>query len=163
MRSMSRFRRAGSSLTQMRSNRPLLFVVCLAQFMVILDVSVVNVALPAMRTDLHFSTSGLQWVVNAYTITFAGFMMLGARSADLLGRRRVFVTGTLLFTLSSLACALAQSRGLLIGLRALQGFGGGLVSPATLSIITSRIPAGAERNRAVGLWGAVGALGASSG
>src|SRR5438270_34923 len=98
MRSMSRFRGAGSSLTQMRSNRPLLFVVCLAQFMVILDVSVVNVALPAMRTDLHFSTSGLQWVVNAYTITFAGFMMLGARSADLLGRRRVFVTGTLLFT-----------------------------------------------------------------
>ncbi len=138
-------------------------MVCLAQFMVILDVSVVNVALPAMRTDLHFSTAGLQWVVNAYTITFAGFMMLGARSADLLGRRRVFVAGTLLFTISSLACALSSSQGMLIGVRALQGFGGGLVSPATLSIITSSIPAGAERNRAVGLWGAVGALGASSG
>jgi EmrB/QacA subfamily drug resistance transporter len=131
--------------------------------MVILDVSVVNVALPAMRSDLHFSTSGLQWVVNAYTITFAGFMMLGARTADLLGRRRMFIIGTVLFTLSSLACALAQSRGLLVGLRALQGFGGGIVSPATLSIITSSLPEGRERNRGLGLWAAMGALGASSG
>jgi EmrB/QacA subfamily drug resistance transporter len=145
------------------STRSLLFVVCLAQFMVILDVSVVNVALPAMRGDLHFSTTGLQWVVNAYTITFAGFMMLGARTADLLGRRRMFIVGVLLFTLSSLACAVAQSKGLLIGLRALQGFGGGIVSPATLSIITSSLPEGRERNRGLGLWAAMGALGASSG
>ena len=138
-------------------------MVCLAQFMVILDVAVVNVALPDMRTGLHFSTTGLQWVVNAYTITFAGFLMLGGRSADLLGRRRLFVAGTALFSLSSLICALAASRGLLIGARALQGFGGAVVSPATLSIITSSLPEGPERNRGLGLWGAVGGLGASSG
>jgi EmrB/QacA subfamily drug resistance transporter len=141
----------------------LLFVVCLAQFMVILDVAVVNIALPSMRTSLHFSTAGLQWVVNAYTLTFAGFLMLGGRCADLLGRRRVFIAGTALFTLSSLACALASSRGLLISVRALQGLGGAIVSPATLSIITSTLPEGRERNRGVGMWGAVGGLGASSG
>src|SRR5205085_8164806 len=121
----------------LRSSNALLLAVCLAQFMVILDVAIVNVALPSMRTGLHFSTTGLQWVVNAYTITFAGFLMLGGRSADLLGRRRIFVAGTALFALSSLICALASSRGLLIGARALQGFGGAVVSPATLSIITS--------------------------
>ena len=138
-------------------------VVCLAQFMVILDVSVVNVALPSMRDGLHFSTTGLQWVVNAYTITFAGFLMLGARAADLLGRRRVLLAGTALFALSSLACAVADSRGQLVGLRALQGFGGAIVSPATLSIITSSLPEGSERNRGLGLWGAIGGLGATSG
>ncbi len=131
--------------------------------MVILDVAVVNVALPSMRAGLHFSTTGLQWVVNAYTITFAGFLMLGGRSADLLGRRRVFVAGTALFVLSSLACALADSRSMLIGARALQGFGGAIVSPATLAIITSSLPEGAERNRGLAAWGAIGGLGASSG
>jgi EmrB/QacA subfamily drug resistance transporter len=131
--------------------------------MVILDISVVNVALPSMREGLHFSTTGLQWVVNAYTITFAGFLMLGARAADLLGRRKVLLAGTALFTLSSLACALAESRGLLVGLRALQGLGGAIVSPATLSIITSSLPEGPERNRGLGLWGAIGGLGATSG
>jgi EmrB/QacA subfamily drug resistance transporter len=145
------------------STNALLFVVCLAQFMVILDVAVVNVALPEMRTGLHFSTTGLQWVVNAYTITFAGFMLLGARVADLLGRRRVFVAGTALFAVSSLACALAGSRGMLIGVRALQGFGAAVVSPATLSIITSSLREGPERNRGLGLWAAIGGLGASSG
>jgi EmrB/QacA subfamily drug resistance transporter len=141
----------------------LLLIVCLAQFMVILDVSVVNVALPEIRGGLGFSTTGLQWVVNAYTLTFAGFLMLGGRCADLLGRRRVFIAGTALFTLSSLACALADSRGLLIGARALQGFGGAVLSPATLSILTSSFKEGPERNRALGTWGAMGALGASSG
>jgi EmrB/QacA subfamily drug resistance transporter len=141
----------------------MLFVVCLAQFMVILDVAVVNVALPSMRTGLHFSTTGLQWVVNAYTLTFAGLMMLGGRCADLLGRRRMFLAGVALFTLSSLACAVADTRGLLIGARALQGLGGAIVSPATLSIITSSLPEGRERNRGLGLWAAVGGLGASSG
>ncbi len=141
----------------------LLAVVCLAQFMVILDVAVVNVALPSMRDGLHFSTTGLQWVVNAYTITFAGFLMLGGRSADLLGRRRVFVAGTALFVISSLACALADSRSMLIGARALQGFGGAIVSPATLAIITSSLPEGPERNRGLAAWGAIGGLGASSG
>ncbi len=145
------------------STNALLFVVCLAQFMVILDVAVVNVALPAMRHGLHFSTTGLQWVVNAYTLTFAGFLMLGGRSADLLGRRRVFLAGAALFALSSLVCAVADSRSVLIGARALQGFGGAVVSPATLSIITSRLPEGRERNRGLAAWGAVGGLGASSG
>jgi EmrB/QacA subfamily drug resistance transporter len=145
------------------SSTALLFVVCLAQFMVILDVAVVNVALPDMRTGLHFSTTGLQWVVNAYTLTFAGFLMLGARSADLLGRRRVFLAGAALFAFASLACALSDSRGLLIGARALQGFGGAIVSPATLAIITSALPEGRERNRGLAAWGAVGGLGASSG
>src|SRR5258708_21021503 len=145
------------------STNALLFVVCLAQFMVILDVAVVNIALPSMRAGLHFSTAGLQWVVNAYTLTFAGFLMLGGRCADLLGRRRVFLAGTALFALSSLGCALAGSRGMLISLRALQGVGGAIVSPATLSIITSSLPEGRERNRGLGMWGAVGGLGASSG
>jgi EmrB/QacA subfamily drug resistance transporter len=145
------------------SPNALLFVVCLAQFMVILDVSIVNVALPAMGSGLHFSNSGLQWVLNAYTITFAGFLLLGGRCADLLGRRRVFLTGTALFAVCSLVCALARSRGLLIGARALQGFGGAVLSPATLSLITSSLPEGPQRNRGLAAWGAVGALGASSG
>src|ERR1700748_2058192 len=98
--------------------------------MVILDVAVVNVALPEMRDGLDFSTTGLQWVVNAYTLTFAGFLMLGGRSADLLGRRRVFLVGIALFSISSLACALADSRGLLIGGRGVQGLGCAVVSPA---------------------------------
>ncbi len=131
--------------------------------MVILDVSIVNVALPSIRTGLHFSTTGLQWVVNAYTLTFAGLLMLGGRCADLLGRRRVFLVGTAMFSLSSLACALAASRGLLIGARAVQGMAGAVTSPATLSIITSTLPEGRERNRGLALWGAMGALGASSG
>src|SRR5436309_8996562 len=116
-----------------------------------------------MRTGLDFSTTGLQWVVNAYTITFAGFLMLGARSADLLGRRRVLLAGPALFVLSSLACAVADSPALLISARALQGFGGAIVSPTTLSIITSSLPEGPERNRGLGLWAALGGLGASSG
>ena len=131
--------------------------------MVILDVSIVNVALPSMRSGLHFSTTGLQWVVNAYTLTFAGFLMLGGRSADLLGRRRVFLVGTALFALSSLGCALADSRSLLIAARAIQGLSGAVLSPATLSIITSSFAEGRERNRGLAAWGAVGGLGASSG
>jgi EmrB/QacA subfamily drug resistance transporter len=153
----------GSSSKSDRSTNALLLVVCLAQFMVILDVAIVNVALPSMRVGLHFSTTGLQWVVNAYTLTFAGFLMLGGRAADLLGRRRVFLTGVALFSLSSLVCALADSRGLLIGARGLQGVAGAVLSPATLSIITSSLPEGRERNRGLAAWGAVGGLGASSG
>jgi EmrB/QacA subfamily drug resistance transporter len=145
------------------SGSALLIVVCLAQFMVILDVSIVNVALPSIHSGLGFSTTGLQWVVNAYTLTFAGFLMLGGRCADLLGRRRVFLAGTALFAFSSLMCTLADSRGLLLGARALQGFGGAILSPATLSILTSSFEAGPARNRALGMWAAMGALGASSG
>jgi EmrB/QacA subfamily drug resistance transporter len=146
-----------------RSKNALLLVVCLAQFMVILDVAIVNVALPSMRAGLHFSTTGLQWVVNAYTLTFAGFLMLGGRSADLLGRRRVFLAGTAMFALSSLGCALADSRDLLIAARGIQGLSGAVLSPATLSIITSTFAEGRERNRGLAAWGAVGGLGASSG
>src|SRR5205085_1431697 len=146
-----------------RSTNALLAAVCLAQFMVILDVAIVNIALPAMRHGLHFSSTGLQWVVNSYTIAFAGFLMLGARSADLLGRRRVLIAGVGLFALASLVSALASSPGLLVGARALQGFAGAAVSPATLSIITSSLPEGPERNRGLGLWAALGGLGASSG
>ena len=131
--------------------------------MVILDVAIVNVALPSMRAGLHFSPTGLQWVVNAYTLTFAGFLMLGGRAADLLGRRRVFLAGTALFALTSLVCAVASSRGLLIGARALQGMAGAIVSPASLSIITSSLPEGPARNRGLGAWAAMGGLGASSG
>jgi EmrB/QacA subfamily drug resistance transporter len=148
---------------RLASTNALLAVVCLAQFMVILDVSIVNIALPSIRNGLHFSTTGLQWVVNAYTLTFAGLLMLGGRAADLLGRRRVFLAGTAMFAASSLVCALASSRGLLIGARGIQGIAGAVSSPATLSIITSTLPEGRERNRGLALWGAMGALGASSG
>src|ERR1700677_801339 len=115
----------------LNSKRALLVVACVAQFMVLLDVSIVNVALPSIHGKLGFSTTGLQWVVNAYTLTFAGFLMLGGRCADLLGRRRVFLAGTALFALSSLLCALADSRGLLIAARSVQGIGGAAISPAS--------------------------------
>src|SRR5438105_9064494 len=146
-----------------KSSNLILVVVCLAQFMVILDISIVNVALPSIRNGLGFSTTGLQWVVNAYTLTFAGLLMLGGRSADLIGRRRVLLAGTAMFALSSLACAVASSRGLLIGARGVQGIAGAVSSPATLSIITSTLPEGPKRNRGLAMWGAMGALGASSG
>src|ERR1700710_315339 len=115
----------------------LLLIVCLAQLMVILDISIVNVALPSIHSGLGFSTTGLQWVVNAYTLTFAGFLMLGGRAADLLGRRRVLLFGTGAFAASSALCAVVSSPGLLIAARAVQGLAGAIVSPATLSIITT--------------------------
>jgi EmrB/QacA subfamily drug resistance transporter len=151
--------------TSRRSTTPtlLLVVVCLAQFMVILDVSIVNVALPSIRHGLHFSTTGLEWVVNAYTLTFSGLLLLGGRAADLLGRQRVFLTGVGLFGAASLLCAVASSRGLLVGARALQGIGGAVMAPATLAIITTSFAEGAERNRALGIWGAMAGLGGSSG
>ena len=143
--------------------RATLLLSCLAQFMVILDVSVVNVALPSIRTALHFSEQDLQWVVNAYTVTFAGFMLLGGRAADLLGRRRVFVAGLLLFGLASLAGGFAESQGTLIAARAVQGLGGAVIAPASLSILTATFEEGAARNRAIGIWGAMGAAGGSAG
>src|SRR5436190_21592222 len=109
-----------------------LLMVCLAQFMVILDVSIVNVALPTIRGGLGFSTDGLQWVINAYTLTFAGFLLLGGRASDLLGRRRVFLGGTALFVTASIACALSASPGPLIAARAIQGIGGAVISAASL-------------------------------
>ena len=146
-----------------RNSNGLLVLVCLAQYMVILDVSIVNVALPAIRGDLGFSTTGLQWVVNAYTLTFAGFLMLGGRASDLLGRRRVFLGGAAVFVAASLICAVAGSQGVLLGARALQGVGAAIISPASLAIITTSFAEGRDRNRALGVWGAMAGLGGSSG
>src|SRR5919204_6085630 len=149
--------------TAERGANVLLVLLCLAQFMVVLDVSVVNVALPAIRRGVGFSATDLQWVINAYTLTFAGFLMLGGRAADLLGRRRVFLAGIALFTLASLACALSDTKALLLTARAVQGIGAAVVSPASLSIIATSFDAGPERNRALGVWGATAGLGAASG
>src|SRR3954454_11191216 len=140
-----------------------LVLCCLAQFMVILDVSVVNVALPSIRGDLGFSVVDLQWVVNAYTITFAGFLLLGGRAADLLGHKKVLLAGLLLFAAASLAGGLSQGQGELIVARAFQGLGGAVVAPATLSILTTTFTEGAERNRALSVWGAMGAAGGAAG
>jgi len=140
-----------------------LLLACLAQFMVILDVSVVNVALPAIRHGLGFTEQDLQWVVNAYTVTFAGFLLLGGRAADLLGRRRVFVAGLALFALASLAGGVAQTQWQLIAARAVQGLGGAVVAPASLSLLTTTFAEGAARDRAVGIWGAMGGAGGAAG
>jgi EmrB/QacA subfamily drug resistance transporter len=140
-----------------------LAVVGTAFFMTILDVSIVNVALPSIGAELHFSRENLQWVITAYAIVFGGFLLLGGRSADLLGRRRVFIVGVALFTLASLACGLANSEGVLIGARAIQGLGAAIISPAALSIVTTSFPEGAERNKALGVWGALGGSGAAVG
>ncbi len=146
-----------------RDSDLLLLLVCLAQFMVVLDVAIVNVALPSIQNSLHFSNTGLQWVVNAYTLTFAGFLMLGGRACDLFGNRAVFLGGIALFTVASLACAVADSQTLLVAARALQGLGAATISPAGLAIIASCFAEGAERNRALGVWGAMAGLGGSSG
>jgi EmrB/QacA subfamily drug resistance transporter len=154
----------GASAEPTQSRHALLLsVCCLAQFMVILDVSIVNVALPSIHRSLDFSRTDLQWVINAYTITFAGFLMLSGRAADLLGGRRTFVTGLLVFALASVIGGTAGSQAALIGGRALQGFGGAIMAASTLAIITSSFPAGAERHRAIGLWGAMNGAGGAAG
>src|SRR4051794_27531056 len=131
--------------------------------MVILDISVVNVALPSIRSGLDFTQQDLQWVVNAYTATFAGFLLLGGRAADLLGRRRVFVGGLVLFSAASLVGGMADSQGVLIAARAIQGLGGAVIAPASLSILTTTFTEGPARNRAVGIWGAMGGAGGAAG
>jgi EmrB/QacA subfamily drug resistance transporter len=146
-----------------RHLRATLLLACLAQFMVILDVSVVNVALPSIRSALHFSEQDLQWVVNAYTVTFAGFLLLGGRAADLLGQRRVLVSGLVLFSLASLAGGFADTKAMLIAARAAQGLGGAIIAPASLSILTTTFEEGTARNRAVGIWGAMGGAGGAAG
>lgn len=140
-----------------------LALVCTAQFMVILDVSIVNVALPSMRRDLGFSETGLQWVVNAYTLAFAGFLLLGGRAADLYGRRRLFILGLGLFSLASLAGGLAQNGATLVAARAVQGLGGAVLAPATLTILTTTFAEGRARSRALGVWSAVMAAGGAAG
>jgi EmrB/QacA subfamily drug resistance transporter len=135
----------------------------MAQFMVILDVSIVNVALPAIRKALHFTEADLQWVVNAYTVTFAGFLLLGGRAADLLGRRKVFVGGMLLFVLASFIGGISGSQTMLIVARLAQGLGGAVIAPASLSIITTTFTDAKDRNRAIGIWGAMGGAGGAAG
>src|SRR5213592_5276230 len=140
-----------------------LAVVATAFFMTILDVSIVNVALPSIGRSLDFSRENLQWVITAYAITFGGFLLLGGRAADLLGRRRIFYVGVMLFTVASFLCGLAWSEGVLIGARALQGLGAAIISPAALSIIMTTFEEGPERNKALGIWGAMGGSGAAVG
>ena len=140
-----------------------LAVIVAAQFMVVLDVAIVNVALPSIKTDLHFTQESLQWVVTAYAILFGGALLLGGRMADLLGRRRLFMAGLVLFTASSLLDGLAWSEGSLIGFRALQGLGAALLSPAALSILTTTFREGRERNIALGIWGAASGSGGAAG
>ena len=139
-----------------------LALLCGAFFMVILDAAIVTVALPSIEEELDFSAQGLQWVVSAYALTFAGLLLLGGRAADLLGRRRVFMVGVVVFTLASLLCGLAWSNQALIGARALQGIGAAIMTPTALSIITTIFEEGAERNKALGIWGALGGIGATT-
>jgi EmrB/QacA subfamily drug resistance transporter len=146
------------------TNRWLVLVIaCLAQFMVVLDATIVNVALPSIQRGLHFSSANLQWVVNAYTLIFGGFLLLGGRAADLIGRKRLFIAGVVLFSAASLLNGLAQSSGVLIVGRGLQGLGGALVSPAALSIITTTFVGNEERTRALGVWSGIAAGGAAFG
>jgi EmrB/QacA subfamily drug resistance transporter len=140
-----------------------LVVVCLAQFMVILDATIVNVALPSIQRGLHFSDANLQWVINAYTLMFGGFLLLGGRAADFFGRRRLFIAGVAVFSTASLINGLATSEAMLIVGRGLQGLGGALVSPAALSIITTTFDEGPDRNKALGVWSAIAAGGAAVG
>jgi EmrB/QacA subfamily drug resistance transporter len=140
-----------------------LALLCVVQFMVVLDIAIVNVALPSIQVDLGFSQENLQWVISAYALMFGGFLLLGGRAADLLGRRRVFIAGTILFTIASLLAGLAWSEGALMGARALQGLGAAVITPAALSILTTMFAEGKERNAALGAWGGVGAFGAVAG
>lgn len=140
-----------------------LILLCVAQFVVVLDASIVNVALPSIGKGLHFSEQNLPWVVNAYVIAFGGFLLLGGRAADLLGRRRVFMAGLLVVAVASLFAGFATNQGELIAGRAVQGLGAAIISPSALSIVTNLFRDGAERNKALGAWGAVAGSGAAAG
>jgi EmrB/QacA subfamily drug resistance transporter len=138
-----------------------LVLICFAQFMVVLDATVVNVALPSIQRDLHMTETNLQWIVNAYTLVFGGFLLLGGRAGDLLGRKRLFLGGVIVFTTASLLDGLSSSSGMLIGARALQGLGAAFISPAALAIISTTFKEGADRAKALGLWAAI-AIGGSA-
>src|SRR5947207_3672754 len=140
-----------------------LVLICLAQFMVVLDATIVNVALPSIQKDLDLSEGNLQWIVNAYTLVFGGFLLLGGRAADLLGRQRLFIAGVALFSAASLVNGVATSSGMLVGGRALQGLGAALVSPAALAIVTTTFAEGRERTKALGVWSAIAAGGGAVG
>src|ERR1700727_1526661 len=162
---MSNFEQAATTRGTAARDVPdgiILAIACVAQFMVVLDVSIVNVALPSIGRDLHYSPSGLQWVVNAYVLTFAGFLLLGGRAGDLFGRRRVYLFGMGLFTLASLAGGLATDAAWLTAARAVQGVAGACLSPATLTIIVTTF-SGDRRTRALGIWSAVAGAGGAAG
>jgi MFS family permease len=146
-----------------RSRAAMVTLLCVAQFVVVLDTTIVAIALPAIQRSLHVATADLQWVVTAYTLTFAGFLVLAGRLADLHGRRRVFVAGLALFAGASLVCGLGRSPGLLVAARALQGLGAAAVAPAALAALMAVVPEGAERRRALGVWTAAAAGGGASG
>jgi EmrB/QacA subfamily drug resistance transporter len=152
-----------SPLYTPRAKNLALLLLAMTQFVVVIDASIVNVALPSIGSHLHFARADLSWVVNAYTLTFGGFLLLGGRLADLLGRRRMFMFGLVLFSVASFAGGIAQSEGWLLAARAVQGLGAAIVSPAALSIITTTFAEGAERNRALGIWGAVAGAGGAAG
>jgi len=139
-----------------------LALLCGAFFMVVLDATIVLVALPSIQADIGFSEQGLQWVLSAYALTFGGLLLLGGRAADLLGRRRLFMTGVLFFTAASLMCGLAWSPAALLAARVVQGVGAAIMTPAALSIISTTFPEGSERNKALGIWGALGGIGATA-
>src|SRR3954451_9844756 len=151
------------AMNDSRSRWLALAVLAIAQFMVVLDVTIVNVALPAIQTDLGFSADGLQWVVNGYTLAFGGLLLLGGRASDLLGRRRLFMIGLALFGAASLAGGFASSSGMLVAMRAVQGVGAALLSPAALALLTVMFPVGRERNIALGIWGALAGIGGTLG
>ena len=138
-------------------------LLAVAYFMTIIDLTIVNVSLPTIGRDLHFSETSLQWVVTAYALTFGGFLLLGGRAADLFGRRRILMAGLALFTVTSLSCGLASSEAFLIGARAVQGLGAAIMLPSALSIVMNMFEEGAERNKALGIWGGLGAAGATVG
>src|SRR3954471_16511775 len=138
-------------------------LLAVVQFMVVLDIAIVNVALPSIKVDLGFSEQNLQWVISAYALVFGGFLLLGGRAADLLGRRRLFLAGIVVFTLASLFAGLAWSETSLIAARSLQGLGAAVITPAALSILSTTFTEGRERNIALGVWGAVGGFGAAAG
>ena len=140
-----------------------LALLSVVQFMVVLDIAIVNVALPSIQVDLGFSEENLQWVISAYALVFGGFLLLGGRAADLLGRRRMFMSGLVVFALGSMLAGLAWSEASLIGARSIQGLGAAIISPAALSILMTTFSEGRERNIALGVWGAVGGFGAAAG
>src|SRR6202046_3044453 len=154
---------AATTLETPRAKNLALILLAMTQFVIVIDAAIVNVALPSIGAHLHFSRDDLSWVVNAYTLTFGGFLLLGGRLADLLGRRRMFMIGLVVFSLASLAGGLAQSEAWLIVARATQGLGAAIVSPAALSVITTPFAEGHERNRALGVWGAVAGAGGAAG
>src|ERR1041385_4774277 len=155
--------RSSISANESRRKWLALAVIVAAQFMVVLDIAIVNVALPAIKGDLHFAQENLQWVISAYAILFGGVLLLGGRLADVFGRRRVFMLGLAIFSISSLLCGLSWSEGSLIGFRAVQGLGGALFAPAGLSILMTTFAEGRDRNHALGIWGAASGSGGAAG